>query len=102
MKALKTIGIVLLMLLLIAVVKYAVQQTIKSTAPAKEDSYLGITREEYLNRVSNNGQDTAARCVYANLIDKYGIKETYNIDYRASKDENDVDQRLYEELERCM
>ena len=71
----------------------------KTTA---EPSYMGLTKEDYLNEVSNNGLDTGSLCVYTHLIDTYGIEETYKMDNRALKDANDVDSRIYEAIERCV
>lgn len=69
--------------------------------PTTEDTYMGLTRQIYLDKVSNNGQDTASLCVYTYLLDKYGIKETYKMDYRATVDENDVDQKILDEIKHC-
>lgn len=101
MKVLKVIGIILLILAAVTVARYIASEAVKSTQPS-EDSYMGFNRQEYLNQVSNNGQDTASLCAYTYLIDRYGLKETYNMDYRAYKDENDVDERIFKAIEMCM
>lgn len=99
---LKNIGISIIVFIVVAAVASAFFNISDSNSNnTQEDTYMGITRQEYLDKVSNNGQDTAARCVYANLIDQYGLKETYQMDYRASVDENDVDQRIFDEMKVC-
>lgn len=108
MNILKLIGkilfLIILVLLVTAVIKFFVSSAINSynETSSGEDTYMGLSRQEYLDEVSNNGQDTAALCSYTYLIDTYGLKETYSMDYRASKDETDVDPRIFEAMDRCV
>lgn len=97
---LKLIGVALLVLFVVGAVKYAVNppQPQKDTS---EPSYMGVTRQEYLDTASNKGQDTGAQCAYAHLIDTYGLEETYKMDKRALDNAADVDTRIYEAMEVC-
>lgn len=74
----------------------------ESETVTTEDTYMGMTRQMYLDKASNNGQDTATLCSYTYLIDTYSLEETFKMDYRASKDENDIDQRIYDAIDRCV
>lgn len=67
-----------------------------------ESTYMGITRQEYLDKASNGGQDKGAHCAYTYLIDTYGIEETFRMDYRVEKDETDVDPAIFEAIDRCL
>lgn len=97
------VGAVFLVLFVFGIVS-GFMSSVPATNPeaTKEPTYMGLTRQEYLDTVSNNGQDKASLCAYTYLIDTYGLEETYKIDYRASKDENDIDPRTYEALEECI
>ena len=89
-----------------AIVRYGAEQSIQrgtmSTERSTEPTYMGITKTEYLNIASNNGQDKGAECAYTYLIDTYGIEATYKMDKRADKDPDDVDPAIYEAIERCI
>lgn len=93
------IGVGMAILVSVTFVRYQIKETASSYT---EDAYMGITRQEYLDKVSNNGQDKESLCAYEYLIDTYGIKETYRMDYRAYEDENDVDKRIYAAIKKCM
>ena len=73
-----------------------------STSRSAEPTYMGVTKDDYLEVVGNNGQDTAAICAYTYLIDTYGLEATYKMDRRADKDINDVDPAIYEAIDRCL
>lgn len=91
--------------LVAAVAAYTVTTLMKpaeADTVTAEDAYMGMTRQMYLDKVSDNGQDTATRCSYTYLIDTYSLEETFKMDYRASKDENDIDQRIYDAIDRCV
>lgn len=65
------------------------------------ESYMGVTKQMYLDKASNNGTDPAAVCVYDKLITENGIEETYKMDKRALADETDIDQRIFDAIEVC-
>ena len=66
------------------------------------ETVMGVTKQEYLDKVSNNGQDKEALCAYEYLIDTYGLKETYKMDLAATKDEEDIHPAIYEAIDRCL
>lgn len=78
-----------------------IQDKVNATESQKP-TYMGMTRQDYLDKVSHNGQDTAALCGYTHLIDTYGLEETFKMDYRVSKDETDIDQRIYDAVDMCV
>lgn len=77
--------------------------TIESDNPlvVEEETYTGITKQIYLDKVSDNGKDMGMHCAYEYLIDNYGIKETVSMDMRADKDANDLDPRFNEAMDVC-
>ena len=105
----KTILIIVFAIALFIGARAITVSTQETAAPARattssntEETYMGLTRQEYLDEVSNNGQDSGMLCTYTYLIDTYGIKETFLMDQRAAKDDTDIDNRVYGALERCM
>lgn len=97
------VGFLVLALILLptAVEKYGPEQaTIQSRS--SEPTVAGHTRAEYLEKVSNGGQDQLSLCSYTYLIDNFGLEETYRMDARAMVDENDIDERIYDALESCL
>ena len=96
--------IILAITLAVGMISLLTPEPTEPTKPTKptESTYMGITRQEYLDTVSNGGEDKGAHCVYTYLIDTYGIEETYRMDYRAEKDETDVDPAVYEAIDRCL
>lgn len=97
----KYIIIIVSSLMLLGAAVFSVYSVLDSK-PNHEDSYLGITREEYADRASNGGKDKLAHCAYTFLLGKYGVREVYYMDMRVAEDENDVDPRIYESIELCM
>lgn len=109
----KTIILVVLFVLLIFAMAFArttfnkPKQSYTDLKPHSSQSdtteiYMGLTRESYLNEVSNNGYDKGAECVYGKLIDKYGIEETYKIDVRAIDSQDDyIDPRVLSAFNEC-
>lgn len=69
---------------------------------ATGETVMGITRQEYLDTVSNNGQDKETFCIYEYLIDTYGLRETYKMDLAASRNEGDVHPAVYDAIDWCM
>lgn len=74
----------------------------ESSVTSSEPTYMGYTRESYLDEVSNNGADAGMLCAYTYLIDTYGLEATAKMDQRAYFDQNDVDERIFEAMEHCL
>lgn len=74
----------------------------RTISTPSEPTVAGFTRAEYLDKVSNGGQDQMSLCSYTYLIDNFGLEETYRMDVRATVDETDVDPRIYEAMGSCL
>lgn len=106
----KAIVIFILIFGAVATAKYMVDSTIRTSVQTPkvsaeslvhEESYMGVTKQMYLDKASNNGTDPAAVCVYDKLITENGIEATYKMDQRALADETDIDQRIFDAIEVC-
>ena len=97
----RTVVATVIAILLLLIVIGAVAGNNTAGTEATEESYMGMTRQMYLDQVSNNGQDMGMHCAYSYLIDTYGLEATYRMDRRAGIDDNDIDPAVFEALDRC-
>lgn len=102
----KKVQIVAIAIIAIAIIRIATSLIVADPVKSSQDS--GLTKSKYLDMVRINYKDDdtltleETLCSYDYLIDKYGVKETYKMDLRAEADENDIDNRLIEAIQKCI